>query len=410
MRILIGLHHLVLGGDTINALELADRLRKRGDDVSLFALVDDDGADVVPPLLEMAAQRSLPVWTFTRPRGAAERLRLVLSLARFARRQNFDVVHSFGHQDTYFLFVAMHGLAGVPLVVNDYAMTLTRGLPRRVPLVVGTRLVHDEGVRARPGATHLVEPPVDLEANRPGVSDRAQFRRRFDIADSEVLVVIVSRLVSSLKGEGLAGSIEAVRLLGDAPVRLVIVGEGGSYRQISDHAAQVNTELGREAVVLAGPMIDPRPAYAAADVVLGMGHSGLRAMAFGKALVVLGEGGFARPLTPDLLSHIAYHGVYGNGSGGPVAERIAESLGPLVADPDLRARRGQLGLRVVGRYGLDCAVDALQDIYRSACRSPRRWTTWAADATYMARTYAPAKARRAMTSVSVRQVRIRVPA
>ena len=49
---------------------------------------------------------------------------------------------------------------------------------------------------------------------------------------------------------------------------------------------------GRQVVLLTGEIADPRPAYAAADVVVGQGGSALRGMAFGKPLVVVGEGRF----------------------------------------------------------------------------------------------------------------------
>ena len=66
----------------------------------------------------------------------------------------------------------------------------------------------------------------------------------------------------------------------DFPLRLIIVGDGEVRSELNRLAAETNAKLGRTAVVLAGALLDPRPAYAAADVVVGMGGSPLGGMAY----------------------------------------------------------------------------------------------------------------------------------
>jgi hypothetical protein len=130
-------------------------------------------------------------------------------------------------------------------------------------------------------------------------------------------------------------------------------------------AEHINTELGRQAVIIYGPLEDPRPAYAAADVVLGMGGSALRGMAFAKPLVVLGTRGFSRECTPETASHFLREGFYGVGDGtqAPLAKQILHVL----------ARREELGpwsrKTVVERYGLHAAADVLERIYHETLSS-----------------------------------------
>ncbi len=80
---------------------------------------------------------------------------------------------------------------------------------------------------------------------------------------------------------------------------------------------------------MTGQMTDPRDAYAAADIMLGMGGSALRAMAFAKPLVVQGERGYWRLLTPESLDFFLDKGWYwlGDGSdGAPLLEQILVDL------------------------------------------------------------------------------------
>lgn len=395
MRILVGLHHVTLGGDTINAVEIAGRLRDRGHAVTLLAFVLPDGSDDEAPLIRLAGQHQLEVRTFVRPSGVRQRIDLIRILARFARAEAFDVVHSFGHQDTYYAFAAVHGLAGVPLIVNDYAMSVTSALPKRVPLIAGTMEVCEHARRARPGPAHLVEPPVDTDSNSPDAVDPAAFRETHKIAPADVLLVVVSRLGIALKSESLRAAIDAVRLLDDQSVRLALVGDGDARTELTERAAKVNAELGREAVILTGALVDPRPAYAAADIVIGMGHSGLRGMSFAKPVVVVGERGFARLLTPDTLSHFHYHGIYGIADGSDMAPRLAAELRLLVDNPTLRTQLGSFGRQqVLERYSLDVAVDKLEAIYRHLAGRRRSFIQWAMDAAYLVRCYTPAKLHR----------------
>jgi glycosyltransferase involved in cell wall biosynthesis len=273
-------------------------------------------------------------------------------------------------------------------------MTVTSGLPRRVPLVVGTREVRDQALAVRGGPTYVIVPPVDERENRPGVADGDAFRRSHGIGADEVLLVVVSRFVNALKGEGLRAAIEATVLIDDPAVRLVMVGGGGAHEQLQAKADEVNARLGREVTRLPGPLLDPRPAYQAADIVIGMGHSALRGMAFAKPVVVVGEQGFALPATPETMPHFDYHGLYGLGDGGDIAPALARHLQPLLHDAARRDELGEFGRRtIVESYGLDAAAERLEQIY-AASMLQRSWRGWLSDAQHVAVSYGPAKVRR----------------
>ena len=96
--------------------------------------------------------------------------------------------------------------------------------------------------------------------------------------------------------------------------------------------------------MLTGALIDPRPAYAAADVMLGMGGSALRGLAFGKPLVVQGEEGFWQLLTPGSAPTFLDQGWYGLADD---ADRLAAILAELLDSPGLRLTLGTFGRRLV---------------------------------------------------------------
>jgi glycosyltransferase involved in cell wall biosynthesis len=240
----------------------------------------------------------------------------------------------------------------------------------------------------------VLVPPIDTELNAPGVVDGAGFRRSLVLGPDDLLLVIVGRLARVLKLPGLLASIDGVVRLDDRRVTLAIVGGGEAEEEVASRARAANAALGRPSVVLAGQMVDPRVAYDAADIVLGMGHSALRAMAFAKPVIVLGEAGFAVTLEPATLPMFAYDGIFGVGDGGDAAARISQALRALMDDPQLRTRLGDWGRSVVTRdFSMERAVDLLEETYATAVRTPWSATDWGLDAAWMARQYLPGKAR-----------------
>jgi hypothetical protein len=103
------------------------------------------------------------------------------------------------------------------------------------------------------------------------------------------VVVLATRLVREQKAAGIE---LAIRAAAGATWRLVIVGDGGLRADVEAWA----DELGGGAVTLLDEVPDPRPLYAAADVVLGLGTSVLRGIAMGRPSVVLGPEGQAMPV------------------------------------------------------------------------------------------------------------------
>jgi hypothetical protein len=111
-----------------------------------------------------------------------------------------------------------------------------------------------------------------------------------------------------------------------------------------------------------------------------MGGSALRAMAFGKPLIVVGERGFSELLTPETGPTFLRDGWYGLGGTG--AAGLRQAIARLADDPALRAKLGDYGRQLVlTRFSLRTAAETQEEEYRQAIsdRVPR-WNI-AGDAT-----------------------------
>lgn len=352
MKVLVFTHRLDLGGTQTNAIDLAASVRDRfGHDVVLFGTPG--------PAMNLATDRGLRVVPAPAARVRPS-LKMMVALRDVVAAESPDLVHAWDWPQVLDAYFGQRLAGSMPVLGTSMSMSVERFLPRAIPMTFGTSELRARAAEVWSSPVSLLEPPVDTEANHPGAVDPAPFRRRYGLSPGVPTVVVVSRLSRDMKLEGIRRSIGAVaRLAAERPVRLVIVGDGDAFKELSHDAAA----LGRRAVILAGAMRDPRPAYAAADIVVGMGGSALRAMAFAKPVIILGERGFSEVFEPTTAAQFLWRGFFGEGDGG--SDRLINQLSDLLDEPERGAVLSEFGLRTVTeRYGLDAATAHLEELYR----------------------------------------------
>ena len=192
MRILIFPPALRIGGSQLNALELAEELHRRGHDVVVFS---EDG-----PLRSRRGDRVALRAGAREAQGPA-----VAGHCSQTRRRGAPIPRGRGSR----LRMASHSGGGVralpalgtPVVGTVMSMGVAPFIPRHLPLVVGTAQIAAVE-RERREVVELVEPPVDVAANHPGMGG-ALARSELGIDADAFAVVVVSRLANELKREGL---------------------------------------------------------------------------------------------------------------------------------------------------------------------------------------------------------------
>jgi glycosyltransferase involved in cell wall biosynthesis len=362
VRILISLYGLHIGGSHINAIEIGSLIKQRGHDVIVYS---PDG-----PLRERVVELGLE-WVPTAPRGQRPSVAGVRQLNALVREREIDLIHAFEWLPTLEAASGPHLWRGTPLLSTVYSVEIPPFVPRNLPLIVGyTQELDLERGRGR-SHVYAVVCPVDTEANAP-VADSGPARKRFGLRDDELAAMIVSRLSPDLKREGLLSAITAVGLVDPAlNLRLLIVGGGPCRDELQDAADAMNARLGREAVTLTGPLMDPREAYVAADIVLGMGTSAQKGMAFAKPVVIQGERGYWETLTPESMPQYLHHNFYGLGDGSDGAPRLAAIIGELARERDRWPELGEFGRKTaLAVFSNEAAADRVMEICEDVAARP----------------------------------------
>ncbi|MFW2335396.1 glycosyltransferase [Ilumatobacter sp.] len=370
---LVSINDLGLGGTQLNAIDFARACRERGIESVLVAF-----RETLPPgpsLLDVARREGFEIQLVNHGSNIiASSQRLV----EIAKREHVDLVHSYGGRWTRLAYWGPHRFGRIPMISMVYDVTVPDEVPRYAPMITGTRILLEEYQDSWPSPVYLVSPPVDTDRDTPAV-DVSGFVDDLDLDPDAPRVVIVCRLAESMKALTVDQAIRSLRHLEQQRPQLVIVGDGDAAERLRVLGDEVNSELGRRAVVFAGALDDPRPAYNAADVVIGMGSSAARALAFAKPLVVSGEYGWYRTFTPDTADeHFRYSFWSDDQITEPVIE-LANILSGLLDDDRQREELGRFGRQFAEQNcGLAAMTDRLADISdetldRHGDRRRRRW-------------------------------------
>jgi glycosyltransferase involved in cell wall biosynthesis len=356
----------IIGGSQINAIDLAATVAAAGHDVQVFGMEGILTPYILEKGLEFIPARRL------RYRPAPSR---VTQLFTLARRERIDLIHAYEWPACLDAYFGANLTGGVPLLCTVLSMEVPSLIPNSVPLVLGTEKLAAQARKTRCNVS-VVEPPIDVDGDHPSI-DGTEFRRTHHVADDEILVVTVSRLAVELKLGALVDAMDAVGNLAQSHrVRLIIVGDGEARPQLEARAVEINNRFSREVVSLVGSTLNPRPAYAAADIVVGMGSSALRALAIGRPVVVQGERGFSLPFTPKNLNIFLWQGFWGMGDGDPGGRQLEANLLPFVADGAMRERLGAYGRGiVVNRFSVSKAAAKIEKLYEATIQDTdgRRW-------------------------------------
>jgi len=361
MNIIVYAHSMEIGGSQLNAIEIGAAVQSLGHRVLLVA---EDGQ--LTPVAERAGLEHIRI-SKRRSTPSPSVMNLLVDLVR---RRSIDVVHGYEWPPVLDGWLGPYLRLQTPVVATVMSMAVAPFLPRSVPLIVGTEQLREQCRENGFSRVTLIEPPVDTLSNSPSF-DGGYFRDRHGIRPDSILVVVVCRLVRELKLEGLLSACRVIGQLAQqgADVHLAIVGDGPARGQVEFEAARANS-LSHKVVTLVGALDDPRPAYAAADITLGMGGSALRGMAFAKPLVVQGEAGFWKLCDESTSWRFLETGWYGVGDGRDGDSELTAALVTLLRSSETRDRLGKFGRDlVVSRFSLEQAARTQLEVYKQAAQT-----------------------------------------
>jgi glycosyltransferase involved in cell wall biosynthesis len=328
-----------------------------------------------------AIEASLRLHPLHTPAGLAGLATGTVVVARLARRVGAELVHANSVRSG--LIVSLAARLGAPPAIAHVrdclppgrVSTLTlRAVARGASGVLANSQYTGAGVTralaARSASIRVVYSPVDTGRFDPDRFERSHARTRLGLSQAAPVLAVVAQM-TPWKGQDDAVRIVA-HLKRERPgVRLLLVGSvtfDGRATRYDNQAhvrrlhALIESQGVREEVVLLGERDDVPAVLRAVDLLLvpsweePFGRTVVEAMAMSVPVVATSVGGPAEIVRP---------GVDGLLLEPRRPERWAESIEPLLEDPDRLAQMGQSArARAIESFSLSAHVDAVLAVYR----------------------------------------------
>jgi glycosyltransferase involved in cell wall biosynthesis len=359
------------GGAEFAAVEMLDALAERGHDVMLLGSPHIGRSDRVPiepmnigPKLSRSTWRRLLLGSLANRRTLCQALR---------RQSPYDVLLVHYKKEQLLASTLPRDLRRA-LVWAEWGpvpFQLRRGLPRLAYTAAARRarlvLAVSEQTRASvisvgvPEGKIAVVPNVfDVDSIRYSEAGRAGVRARLLIPESAFVVGCISRLHPKKRNDVV---IEAMKLLDDGRVHLIVVGEGETEAALRAQAAS----LGERAHFVPDRAEEISDLLSAFDVSVfcpspseGAPRAVILAMLAARPCLATGPEGVVDLIQPDF---------------GEITERIndphalANALRPYIEDPNLRRRKGYAARawaeRRFGRHVVAAEIEARLDLART---------------------------------------------
>jgi glycosyltransferase involved in cell wall biosynthesis len=357
----------IYGAETV-LLSLASEQRSRGAHPMLLSM-GKPGAPGKP--IEIEARRRGIECVTVRMRGGPD-FGGSLSLARIAREQRADVIHSHGYKANILLALLPRRRRSVPVITTLHGWTASRtwsklGIYRLVdqfllPRLDGVVIVNDQ-MRRLPALARLQPPPVTIPngvapVNAVAVADDTPLARSIAAlrARCPLLLGVVGRLSPE---KNVPGLIEALHDCKTAPhAGLVVLGDGPERAAIEG----IITRLGlSDRVLLGGYVANGRDYLATLDVLV------IPSLTEGLPMILLEAMAASLPIIATRVGDIP--AVLGDlGLLVPPSDRAALAQAIATAASDL-SRFRELGRRAAERvtreYGAAAMADRYSDVYQS---------------------------------------------
>jgi glycosyltransferase involved in cell wall biosynthesis len=376
-------NHLDTGGAEQYVVQLSNHLHSSGRRVSIIAgepqvLRDrlEPGVHVETVALHPGAKRSLLNYIKNLFLGCKH-------LVNYFRRENVTVVHTHLAASAVPAWIAAK-LCGIPVIHSRmYAGNSGSRLEHvlfstRLPLLLVSRFLvftrySEKEVRQQwhVPAEKIVVSSIGVDMSRffNDTTRAAASRKELGLSGEERVLLVVARLHSE-KDVELA--IRAARTLDDASTLLLIVGDGQERERLESLVKELP---GRTRIRFLGLLKDPRPAFAAADLLLqttrspNLGTVVLEAMASSLPVVIA-----YRDEDEYLMAVDTFEGTDIGVIAEATPKTLAEAVATLCIDEarmkDLRAR---VRAFVETRHARHMVYSALADVYTGLeCHSRHR--------------------------------------
>ncbi len=302
MKILMALMSLDIGGVETHVLELSKELVARGHKI----VVVSAGGSYVSQLEECDVRHVVAPLVSKKPGDMLKSYKILKNLIKEFRP---DIVHSHARIPSlvcHFIHMADKSFKFVTSVHFPFDTRipfkwLSRWGERTLAVSEDLKGYVTRNYRVKEKNVFVSINGIDTEKFSPTL-DSSSIMEEFALDEEATRIVYVSRLDKEVCTPAFAMLDKFIEIDSEVPgIQLIIAGRGTGLDELKRKAAEINTRLGRNAVVLTGPRTDINLINHVATFCVGVSRSALEGMAEQKPCILAGNYGYMGIFTEEYL-------------------------------------------------------------------------------------------------------------
>ncbi|MCD8391191.1 MAG: polysaccharide pyruvyl transferase CsaB [Firmicutes bacterium] len=291
-NILLATMQLGIGGAETHIVELAKELKRRGFNV----IAASNGGDYVNELTEAGIKHyRVPMQN----KNPINMFKASSMLKKIIIEEKINIVHAHA-RIPMFILGRLHKKMKFPFVTTaHWVFNTSHGLKyltnwgeKTVAVSEDIKQYLIDNYQIPPGDIRVTINGIDTDKFSPD-TECADIKSECGINDGDNVITYISRMDESR-------SLAAKQLIEIVPeldksipnLKVIIVGGGDDFENVTAIANRVNGELGRSAVILTGARTDINKLIAPCKLFVGVSRSALEAMAAEKPVIIAGNEGY----------------------------------------------------------------------------------------------------------------------
>lgn len=283
---------LDIGGAETHVVELSKELKKRGFNI----IVASNGGAYVKDLEEAGIKHYVVPLQNKYPGNVIKSFKLI---RKIIKDENIDIVHSHARIPSFIAGKICRKEKISFVTTAHWVFTTKYGLKYITDWGEKTIAVSEDIKTYLMKNYHLPEKDIIVTINGIDTNkfspntDCADIKKEFCLKDKDRVIVYVSRMDEdrSMLAHMLTEAIPKLDNVVDN-LKLLIVGGGNDFENVSALAKKANASLGREAIIMTGARTDINKLIAPAELFVGVSRAALEAMAAAKPTIIAGNEGY----------------------------------------------------------------------------------------------------------------------
>lgn len=372
MKLLIITEHANYGGHVQSALTTARELKVRGHDV----IVASGEGVLVAEIKSTFVHYTLPYYLTHSGRQTYftfKSLETIREIAKVVKKESIEMIHAFDARS--YIASVIVSLFYCPISVTGTlcgGITPFYNIPLSEKFIVFSHEQKDKmctKFKWNKENVCVCSNRVDMKQFDFPANEIETLCDEFSIDPKGKYIMMITTFLDVKKGS-IINTLNAIGSVLDkhrSYTFIIIGGKGEFFNEAKHIGAEINRNIGREAINFTGLMPNAFRMLSVASIVIGLGRSAFEGMAYEKPTLVVGDNGFAGTVSPGKIEALYYYNFSGRNQKSLVPENeLTNEINRLIEDEEYYDSVKSFGKSfLMKNISIQSGIRVIEEVYQA---------------------------------------------